>query len=116
MAKAPKLSIAAPPMTPDQAKRMAAIFDEATHNFTGQFDELESLLIYAIQPMHIRQYMDIRGEVARTRANREKALFSHVYNKARDGATRRCRIPAKASRATRKLAGTATSPTKSLRR
>lgn len=28
--------------------------------------------------------MDIRGEVARTRANREKALFSHIYNKARE--------------------------------
>jgi integrase len=40
--------------------------------------------IHAIQPMHIRQYMDIRGEVARTRANREKALFSHIYNKARE--------------------------------
>lgn len=40
--------------------------------------------IDAIQPMHIRQYMDIRGEVARTRANREKALFSHIYNKARE--------------------------------
>ena len=30
----------------------------------------------AIAPMHIRQYMDIRGEVAKVRANREKDLFS----------------------------------------
>ena len=28
--------------------------------------------------------MDIRGQVARVRANREKALFSHVFNKARE--------------------------------
>ena len=38
----------------------------------------------AIAPMHIRQYMDIRGEVAKVRANREKALFSHIFNKARE--------------------------------
>jgi integrase len=40
--------------------------------------------IDAIMPMHVRQYLDIRGETAKTRANREKALFSHVYNKARE--------------------------------
>lgn len=40
--------------------------------------------IDAIQPMHIRGYMDIRGQVAKVRANREKALFSHIYNKARE--------------------------------
>ena len=38
----------------------------------------------AILPMHVRQYMDIRGEVAKVRANREKALFSHIFNKARE--------------------------------
>ena len=38
----------------------------------------------AIAPMHIRQYMDIRGEVAKVRAHREKALFSHMFNKARE--------------------------------
>ena len=31
----------------------------------------------AIAPMHIREYMDLRGQVAKVRANREKALFSH---------------------------------------
>jgi integrase len=40
--------------------------------------------IDAILPMHIRKYMDLRGEVAKVRANREKALFSHIYNKARE--------------------------------
>jgi integrase len=38
----------------------------------------------AIAPMHIREYMDIRGQVAKVRANREKALFSHMFNKARE--------------------------------
>lgn len=40
--------------------------------------------IDAILPMHIREYMDIRGETAKVRANREKALFSHIFNKARE--------------------------------
>nr|WP_232533108.1 tyrosine-type recombinase/integrase [Ramlibacter pinisoli] len=40
--------------------------------------------IDAVLPMHIRQYMDIRGEAAKVRANREKALFSHIFNKARE--------------------------------
>lgn len=53
--------------------------------------ELQNLLhvfghmpIDAIEPMHVRQYLDIRGEAAKVRANREKALLSHVYNKARE--------------------------------
>lgn len=33
---------------------------------------------------HIREYLDIRGQTAKVRANREKALFSHIYNKARE--------------------------------
>jgi integrase len=40
--------------------------------------------IDAILPMHVREYMDIRGQVAKVRANREKALFSHIFNKARE--------------------------------
>ena len=42
------------------------------------------MAIDAIAPMHIREYMDIRGQVAKVRANREKALFSHLFNKARE--------------------------------
>ena len=38
----------------------------------------------AIAPMHVREYMDIRGQAAKVRANREKALFSHIFNKARE--------------------------------
>lgn len=40
--------------------------------------------IETIQPMHIREYLDIRGQSAKVRANREKSLFSHVFNKARE--------------------------------
>ena len=55
--------------------------------------ELDSLLKYFdnppapindIQPVHIREYLDWRGKSAQTRANRERALFSHIFNKARE--------------------------------
>lgn len=36
-----------------------------------------------IEPVHVRQYLDWRGQTAKVRANREKALFSHVWNFAR---------------------------------
>lgn len=37
-----------------------------------------------IKPTHVRAYLDRRGKDARTRANREKALLSHIFNKARE--------------------------------
>ncbi|HEV2540255.1 MAG TPA: tyrosine-type recombinase/integrase [Frateuria sp.] len=37
----------------------------------------------AIQPQHVRQYLQWRGEKAKVRANREKALLSHIWNWAR---------------------------------
>lgn len=37
-----------------------------------------------IKPKHIRQYLDLRGQTAKIRANREKALFSLIYNYARE--------------------------------
>jgi integrase len=37
-----------------------------------------------IKPAHVRGYMDTRGKAAKIRANREKALFSHVFNKSRE--------------------------------
>lgn len=37
-----------------------------------------------IQPVNVRQYLDWRGQTAKVRANREKALFSHIFNYARD--------------------------------
>ena len=38
----------------------------------------------AIKPYDVREYLDKRGQAAKTRANREKALLSHVFNKARE--------------------------------
>lgn len=40
--------------------------------------------IEAIKPHHIKRYIEERGKVAKVRANREKALFSHVFNFARE--------------------------------
>ncbi len=40
--------------------------------------------INAIQPQHVRRYVDLRSKKARVRAAREKALLSHVFNKARE--------------------------------
>jgi integrase len=40
--------------------------------------------IDAITPQHIAQYRDKRGEKAPVRANREIALFSHIWNMARE--------------------------------
>jgi integrase len=37
-----------------------------------------------IEPINIRQYMDWRGKTAKIRANREKALLSHIWNFARE--------------------------------
>jgi integrase len=38
----------------------------------------------AITPLHVRKYLDLRGQVAKVRATREKALLSHVFNKGRE--------------------------------
>ncbi len=39
--------------------------------------------VSAIEPQHVRQYLDARGKTAKVMANREVALLSHVYNFAR---------------------------------
>lgn len=39
--------------------------------------------IDAIRPQDVRTYLDERGKDAKTRANREKALLSHIFNQAR---------------------------------
>lgn len=36
-----------------------------------------------IEPQHVQAYMDWRGKTAKVRANREKALLSHIWNYAR---------------------------------
>lgn len=45
--------------------------------------------LHLIKPMHVRGYMDaranpVKGKPAKVRANREKALLSHIFNKARE--------------------------------
>lgn len=59
----------------------------------GNLREVEQLLAFfdnppapinAIRPVHIREYLDWRSKKARVRANRELALFSHIFNKARE--------------------------------
>jgi len=52
--------------------------------------------------------MDIRGQVANVRANREKALFSHIFTRLANGAIRPLRIPAKGLRASGNPVATAT--------
>jgi integrase len=42
------------------------------------------MLIETIKPHHVRGYLDKRGQAAKARANREKALLSHMFNKARE--------------------------------
>lgn len=42
------------------------------------------MLIDDIKPHHIKRYLDERGKTAKIRANREKALFSHIFNCARE--------------------------------
>lgn len=42
------------------------------------------MLIETIKPHHVRGYLDHRGQTAKARANREKALLSHLFNKARE--------------------------------
>jgi len=39
--------------------------------------------IDSIEPIHIRQFLDWRGSIAKVRANREKTLFSTLWNYAR---------------------------------
>lgn len=52
-----------------------------------EFLKLEAVFgampIDAIKPFHIKRYLDMRGKTAKVRANRERALFSHVFNFAR---------------------------------
>lgn len=78
----------------DAAKRYMAevVPTKATATQRGNALEMERLLAYfdnppaaldSIEPKHVRAYLDARSE-APVRANREKALLSHVFNKARE--------------------------------
>lgn len=49
-----------------------------------QFFDNPPAPLEAIEPVHVRQYLDWRGQTAKVRANREKALLSHIWNFARE--------------------------------
>jgi integrase len=66
---------------PTKAVRTRADNDKELAHLLRVFGHMP---IDTILPMHIREYMDIRGQIAKVRANREKALFSHIFNKARE--------------------------------
>lgn len=48
------------------------------------FDDAPPPPLDATEPMHVRQYITWRSKTAEVRANREKALFSHIWNYARE--------------------------------
>jgi len=55
--------------------------EKELQNLEAVFGDLP---ISSIKPHHVRRYLDIRGLKAKVRANREKALLSHVFNCARE--------------------------------
>lgn len=50
-------------------------------NWLYKFFDNPPVQLDQIKPIHIRQYLDWRGTI---RSNREKALLSHIWNKARE--------------------------------
>lgn len=59
----------------DNLKELAKLYE---------FFDVPPVPLDDIEPVNIRQFLDWRGQTAKIRANREKALFSHVFNYARD--------------------------------
>ena len=73
------------------AVRTRSDADQGPHTQGDNLIELDKLhavfgrmLIDAIKPPHMRGYLDARGQTAKVNANREKALLSHLFNKARE--------------------------------
>jgi integrase len=66
---------------PTKAPRTRSDNMKELENLKAVFGDMP---VDSITPVHVRQYLDIRSETAKVRANREKALLSHVYNKARE--------------------------------
>jgi hypothetical protein len=65
----------APRTQKDNLKELAKLYE---------FFDSPPFPLEEIDPVNIRQYLDWRGQTAKVRANREKALFSHIWNYARD--------------------------------
>ncbi|WP_337883585.1 hypothetical protein [Chromobacterium haemolyticum] len=52
-------------------------------NLLEFFCNSEPAQLEDIEPVHVRQYMDKRSKSGKVAANREKALLSHMWKKAR---------------------------------
>lgn len=65
----------APATQKDNARELTQLID--------YFDDPPTPL-ESIEPSHVRNYLNTRGKKAKVRANREKALLSHIWNWARD--------------------------------
>jgi integrase len=61
---------------PTKAERTQADNRKEMVNLRGVFGAMEPR---DVRPVHVAKYLDIRGKVAPVRANREKALLSHVF-------------------------------------
>lgn len=66
---------------PKKAPRTQADNRVELKNLRAVFDEMP---MASIRPGHVRKYLDLRGEASPVRANREKALLSHIFNWARE--------------------------------
>lgn len=83
---------------PQSASTMNDLFDrymrevaptKAPVTYKGNQREMQPLRVFfgrmrpsEVEPIHVYQYLDERGKLARVRANREKALLSHVFSMA----------------------------------
>ncbi len=64
-----------------KAQRTQRDYREALERLVSVFGHIP---IDAITPQDVREYMNLRGEKAKVRANREKAMLSTLYNHARE--------------------------------
>lgn len=53
-------------------------------NFLYKFFDKPPVPLDLIKPKNIKQYLDWRGKTSKVQANREKSLFSHIWNCARE--------------------------------
>ena len=63
-------------VAPNKAPRTYKDNIKECENLRKVFGEMEPK---AIKPMHVAKYLDLRGKDAPVRANREKALLSHIF-------------------------------------
>lgn len=62
---------------------MAQQPDDQLGELAKPLEVFGAALIYTIRPQGMRTYLDLHGQTAKVRANRECALLSHIFNQAR---------------------------------